>query len=252
MLSWLFAVLALLNAGLFFWGYQREKSLEPPPMPVPEGRYEIRLIGEVTEESQQALIQDAPGAASLGEVLVDRRSGDAQAAGTSAAEDSGPRNEEISESNALTGSVSEAERNRSEPGSTDLQVDGSDLETEGVREPQLEESSATSSQPDIGEALEQTDPADSEVSETIAVETVAGTASESASPIHGEADPAKSSAEPVPRSEDGLRADELEVEAPTKPADIAETRPPVPSVEPEPSGHGSVGSVPQPSSEDGR
>lgn len=54
MLPWLFVVLVLLNAGLFFWGYQREKSLEPPSTPVPEGQYEIRLIGAVPQDFRQA------------------------------------------------------------------------------------------------------------------------------------------------------------------------------------------------------
>jgi hypothetical protein len=29
MLPWIFAVLAFINAGLFYWGCQREKSLKP-------------------------------------------------------------------------------------------------------------------------------------------------------------------------------------------------------------------------------
>jgi hypothetical protein len=50
MLPWIFAVLILVNVGLFVWGYQRERSLEPPPTPVPRGSYEIRLLGEVPEQ----------------------------------------------------------------------------------------------------------------------------------------------------------------------------------------------------------
>ena len=49
MLPWIFAILVLLNAGFFLWGYQREKSLEPPQTPVPEGSYEIRLVDELRE-----------------------------------------------------------------------------------------------------------------------------------------------------------------------------------------------------------
>ena len=53
MLPWIFAILILLNTGLFVWGYQREKSLEPPSMPVPEGSYKIRLLGEPLQPEQQ-------------------------------------------------------------------------------------------------------------------------------------------------------------------------------------------------------
>jgi hypothetical protein len=49
MLPRIFTVLFLLNAGLFYWGYQREQSLEAPPTPMPEGRYELRLLGEPRE-----------------------------------------------------------------------------------------------------------------------------------------------------------------------------------------------------------
>jgi len=55
MLPWIFAVLVLLNVGLFFWGYQREKSLEPAPTPVPEGSYEIRLLSEAQENPGNSL-----------------------------------------------------------------------------------------------------------------------------------------------------------------------------------------------------
>ncbi len=54
MLPWIFVVLLLLNAGLFIWGYQHEKSLEPPPTQVPEARYEMRLLGEVPESPNKA------------------------------------------------------------------------------------------------------------------------------------------------------------------------------------------------------
>lgn len=58
MLPWLFAVLVVLNAGLFIWGYNREKSLEPPPTPVPEGSYEIKLLEEEREEPQGPVAKD--------------------------------------------------------------------------------------------------------------------------------------------------------------------------------------------------
>lgn len=54
MLPWIFVVLLLVNAGLFIWGYQHEKSLEPPSTQVPEGRYEMRLLGEVPESPKKA------------------------------------------------------------------------------------------------------------------------------------------------------------------------------------------------------
>lgn len=74
MLPWVFAILVLLNAGLFIWGYQREKSLEPLPVPVPEGSYEIRLLGEPQKEptavadsdDADAQIQSAANEASEG------------------------------------------------------------------------------------------------------------------------------------------------------------------------------------------
>lgn len=53
MLPWLFAVLVLLNAGIFLFGYQREKALEPPRTPVPEGSFQIRLLAEAQEEPQR-------------------------------------------------------------------------------------------------------------------------------------------------------------------------------------------------------
>ena len=53
MLPWIFAILVLFNLGLFFWGYQREKSMEPPSIPVPEGSYEIRLLDEPKQPEQQ-------------------------------------------------------------------------------------------------------------------------------------------------------------------------------------------------------
>lgn len=46
MLPWIFAVLVLLNLGLFLWGHQREMAREPAPTPVPEAPYEIRLTSE--------------------------------------------------------------------------------------------------------------------------------------------------------------------------------------------------------------
>ena len=52
MLPWIFIVLVLLNAGLFLWGYQREKALEPPLTPIPEGRHEIRLLAEASKGPQ--------------------------------------------------------------------------------------------------------------------------------------------------------------------------------------------------------
>ncbi|MCG6862336.1 MAG: hypothetical protein LJE70_13835 [Chromatiaceae bacterium] len=63
MLPWVFAILVLLNLGLFFWGYQREKSLEPPETPVPEGRYEIRLVGEPLQEPKHSADRDSPDVA---------------------------------------------------------------------------------------------------------------------------------------------------------------------------------------------
>ena len=47
MLPWLFGVLLVLNLGLFYLGYQRERAADPEPPPLPEGRYEIRLLSEV-------------------------------------------------------------------------------------------------------------------------------------------------------------------------------------------------------------
>jgi hypothetical protein len=54
MLARVFFVLLLLNAGLFLWGHQREKALASPPTPVPQGSYEIRLLGESPEASRRA------------------------------------------------------------------------------------------------------------------------------------------------------------------------------------------------------
>lgn len=54
MLPRVFFVLLLLNAGLFLWGHQREKALAPSPTPVPQGSYEIRLLGESQEASRRA------------------------------------------------------------------------------------------------------------------------------------------------------------------------------------------------------
>jgi hypothetical protein len=47
MLPWLFAVLLVLNAALFFWGYQRERSREPVPPELPQTEYSISLLSEV-------------------------------------------------------------------------------------------------------------------------------------------------------------------------------------------------------------
>lgn len=53
MLPWIFVIFVLVNAGLFLWGYQRDKTLEPSRTPVPEGSYEIRLVGEAREGPQR-------------------------------------------------------------------------------------------------------------------------------------------------------------------------------------------------------
>jgi hypothetical protein len=63
MLRWLFAVLLVLNLALFYWGYQHKRSLYPEPPPVPEGRYQIRLLSEV-ETARPA--PGAPSAESAG------------------------------------------------------------------------------------------------------------------------------------------------------------------------------------------
>ncbi len=47
MLPWLFGVLLVLNLGLFYLGYQRERAANPEPPPLPEGRYEIQLLSEL-------------------------------------------------------------------------------------------------------------------------------------------------------------------------------------------------------------
>jgi hypothetical protein len=60
MLPWLFAVLVLLNAGIFLLGYQREKAMEPPRTPVPEGSFQIRLLAEAQlAEAQEEPQRDA-------------------------------------------------------------------------------------------------------------------------------------------------------------------------------------------------
>ena len=62
MLPWIFGVLILLNAALFYWGHQREATLEPPPAPVPEARYQIRLLAEMESAgSEQPAEEAAPG-----------------------------------------------------------------------------------------------------------------------------------------------------------------------------------------------
>ncbi len=79
MLPWLFGVLLVLNLGLFYVGYQRERAADPEPPPLPEGRYEIQLLSEVdnpaselpgvdqTEQDARTGVRDnpAPGAEPL-------------------------------------------------------------------------------------------------------------------------------------------------------------------------------------------
>lgn len=47
MLPWLFGVLFLLNAALFYWGNARERSYEPVPPELPQAPYRIQLLSEV-------------------------------------------------------------------------------------------------------------------------------------------------------------------------------------------------------------
>jgi hypothetical protein len=61
MLPWLFAVLLLLNAAFFYWGYQRETAREPVPPPLPEGVEEIRLLSEVRTPGQDTAAPVASG-----------------------------------------------------------------------------------------------------------------------------------------------------------------------------------------------
>jgi hypothetical protein len=61
MLPWLFAVLLLLNAALFYWGYQRETSREPVPPPLPEGVEEIRLLSEARTPGHETAAPAASG-----------------------------------------------------------------------------------------------------------------------------------------------------------------------------------------------
>ena len=81
MLPWIFAILVLLNVGFFFWGYQREKSLEPPQTPVPGGSYEIWLVDELQEEPrppganrQDAQAQVKAGNGAIGDDLLEDES----------------------------------------------------------------------------------------------------------------------------------------------------------------------------------
>jgi len=47
MLPWLFVVLLVLNAVLFYWGYERERSQEPAQLALPQTTYQIQLLSEV-------------------------------------------------------------------------------------------------------------------------------------------------------------------------------------------------------------
>jgi hypothetical protein len=52
MLPWLFGILVLLNAVLFYGGYQREVAREPVAPPVSEAVETIRLMSEVRAEAE--------------------------------------------------------------------------------------------------------------------------------------------------------------------------------------------------------
>jgi hypothetical protein len=62
MLPWLFGVLLVINLVLFYWGYQQKQSLEPELPPLPQGRYEIRLLSE----AETPTTRQQPGEARAG------------------------------------------------------------------------------------------------------------------------------------------------------------------------------------------
>jgi len=256
MLPWLFVVLVLLNAGLFFWGYQREKSLEPPSTPVPQGRYEIRLLGEIPQDSRQAPNAGAPGAALADESAVSRRVGEAGevgAVGSAAADESGRLNGAAiitTEADVAAVPAVEAGQDASELGSSDMQAGDSAPESVDIVEPLIKGTNVPTKRAAPDEVVDQTDPADSRVSASDAEEPVVEETLESAP--EDDAGSVQSSAEPSPQSGNGLRSDELEAEAPSDSTDIVDTRPPAPPVVPQPVSEERVRTVPAPPSEDGK
>lgn len=53
MLPWLFGVLLVLNAALFYWGYQREQSQEPSPPALPQTTYDVRLAPQAQSPGEE-------------------------------------------------------------------------------------------------------------------------------------------------------------------------------------------------------
>lgn len=230
MLPWLFVVLVLLNAGLSFWGYQREKSLEPSSTRVPEGQYEIRLLGEIPQDSRQFPNAGAPEAAFADEPAAGRRMGEAVDAGSAAVDELGPLN---------GAALITTQAGDSAPDSVD------------IVEPLIEGANAPTKRAAPDEVVDQTDhPADSRISALDVEEPVVEEALESAP--QGDAGSVQSSVEPSPQSGNGLRSDELEAEAPSDSTDIEDTRPPGLPIVSQPVSEERTRAAPPPSSEDGR
>lgn len=228
MLPWLFVVLVLLNAGLFFWGYEREKSKEPPPTPVPEGRYEIRLIGEVPQASPQDSAEaaaDLPAqAGAAGEPAAGGHTGEAEVLDLPAAEVSGPT------TGAAVGATEDAadealsvDQDQTVPRSSPAEVRNSDAAPvpeevpEKVVEPKVEGTTASTEQSVRDGATEQSDGVDATASDASPRESVGDQAPNTATDVV--AGSGESPAETPAQGSDGLRVDELSVEAPMGTAD---------------------------------
>lgn len=253
MLPWLFVVLVFLNAGLFFWGYQREKSLEPPPTPVPEGRYEIRLIGEAPADSGRALDADVLEATVAEEPAVGREAGGANVVGSTAAEESSPLNEEAPETAAVATEVEPAldvEQNPSEPASMDVQVSDNEPKPEDAVAPPEDETSAPADQAMQNEVTGPSDASKSTILEPNVEAPVGNDLPEPA--MYGDSGSVDSPEELSAQIQEGLRTDELEVKAPAIPVDGGGTRSSAPPVAPGLPSEDQVGPMPASSSEDGR
>lgn len=77
MVRWAFLFLLLLNLGVAFWGWSRDRPLEAPMPALPEAPEEIRLRSELTRTSDPAAEQDTRAALAAGATRSEDSTGSA-------------------------------------------------------------------------------------------------------------------------------------------------------------------------------